>query len=61
MKIWLKLLVRDFKRIKWPSSEKVVRFFILTLIFVAIATGFLFSIDFLFSKLWTVLGIGING
>ncbi len=60
-KIWFKLLIKDFRRIKWPSSKELVKYFILTLLFVGIATGFLFSIDVLFSKLWDFLHIGING
>jgi preprotein translocase SecE subunit len=61
MKVWLKLLVKDFRRINWPKSKKLVKYFILTLIFVSLATGFLFSVDFLFTKLWDMLRIGING
>lgn len=61
MRIWLKLLVKDFRRIKWPTSSKLVKYFILTIIFVALATGFLFSVDFLFTKLWDAIHIGING
>ena len=50
MKLWFKLLVKDFKRIIWPSSSKLVKYFILTLVFVGIATIFLFGVDFLFSN-----------
>lgn len=52
-----KNFIKEVKRIKWPRSTKVWKWFGITITFLVIMSVFCFLITLAFTSIWNVAGI----
>ncbi|WKX02652.1 preprotein translocase subunit SecE [Candidatus Mycoplasma mahonii] len=58
---WLKKIVKEIKRVRWPTANDANRTYVITLIFMIISSLILFGVAIGFTTLWSTWGVGLNG
>ncbi|UUD36557.1 preprotein translocase subunit SecE [Mycoplasmopsis citelli] len=50
---WMRKIIKEIKRVKWPSNKNNVYSFIKILIFTLVIGAFVFIVSFAFTQIWT--------
>ncbi|AWX69533.1 preprotein translocase subunit SecE [[Mycoplasma] anseris] len=53
----MKNFAKEVKRIRWPKTKKVWKWFGITIVFLVVLAVFCFLITLGFTSLWNVIGI----
>ncbi|EIE40099.1 preprotein translocase subunit SecE [Mycoplasmopsis canis UF31] len=56
-KYWLRKVVKEIKRVRWPDFKTNKRNFLMTILFAFLFTVFVSLVTYGFTQLWTVLGL----
>ncbi|MCR8613367.1 MAG: preprotein translocase subunit SecE [Mycoplasma sp.] len=59
MKNSIKRFLKEFKRMKWPTTKEFFFFFSLSLVFLIITSLFFYGVSLLFTHLWDSIGVSL--
>jgi preprotein translocase SecE subunit len=57
----IKMFIKELKRVRWTPLKIANKDFLVVLFFIFLNSIFLFGVAFIFTTIWSNLGVGLNG